>query len=207
MLAKRTTVNGRQADLSRELQRLKRQDLLELLVAQLKEGERLQAIIADNEATIDELTDLSERLKAKLDDKDAQIERLKGKLNDKDAQIERFKGKLNDKDAQIERFKGKLNDKDAQIERFKVKLNDKDAQIERLKARLNEKDETIERLHEREHNMARAHGAIDMQKLLEAEERAIDDYIREIALAQPDVTDEEVDRLAESDDESARGDA
>ena len=193
MLAKRTTVNGRQADLSRELQRLKRQDLLELLVAQLKEGERLQAIIADNEATIDELTDLSERLKAKLDDKDAQIERLKGKLNDKDAQIERFKGKL--------------NDKDAQIERFKVKLNDKDAQIERLKARLNEKDETIERLHEREHNMARAHGAIDMQKLLEAEERAIDDYIREIALAQPDVTDEEVDRLAESDDESARGDA
>ena len=192
MLAKRNTAKNKQANLSRDLQRLKRQDLLELLVAQLREGERLQATITENEAQIAELTDLSERLKGKLDDKDVQIEHLKEKLNDKDAQIERLK----------------------------EKLNDKDAQIERLKKKLDQKDEAIERLREREHNLARVHGTIDMQELLEAEERAIEAYIRELALRSPEIEDPELDaiiREAEEDsdqdsepgvvDEIASGDA
>ena len=58
-----------------DLRKLRRLDLLELLVDQIRENE-------DNEKTIEELTDLSERLKAKLDDKDVQIEHLKSRLND-----------------------------------------------------------------------------------------------------------------------------
>lgn len=64
----------------KDLQKLRRMDLLELLIDQVRDNEKLSA-------TAEELADLSERLKAKLDDKDAQIERLKAKLDDKDAQI------------------------------------------------------------------------------------------------------------------------
>ena len=64
-----------------DLRKLRRVDLLELLLDQMSDNEKLEA---DNR----ELNDLCERLKAKLDDKDAQIERLKTKLDQKDAQIE-----------------------------------------------------------------------------------------------------------------------
>ena len=67
----------------KELQKLRRVDLLELLVDQIRDNDRL---VADNEY----LTDLSDRLKAKLDDKDAQIERLKRRLDMKDDEIRRL---------------------------------------------------------------------------------------------------------------------
>lgn len=67
----------------KELSKLRRMDLLELLIGQIRENEQQTAEIAD-------LRDLSERLKAKLNDKDAQIERLKAKLDQKDAEIERL---------------------------------------------------------------------------------------------------------------------
>ena len=67
----------------KELQKLRRMDLLELLISQIRENEQ-QA------AELEELRDLSERLKAKLNDKDAQIARLVGKLDAKDAEIEKL---------------------------------------------------------------------------------------------------------------------
>ena len=76
------------------MRKLRRLDLLELLVDQIRENE-------ENEKTIEELTDLSERLKAKLDDKDVQIEHLKSRLSDKDVKIEHLKSRLNGKDVQI----------------------------------------------------------------------------------------------------------
>ena len=66
-----------------DLRKLRRVDLLELLVDQIRENE-------DNTKQIQELTALSDRLKAKLDEKDEQIERLKEKLNQKDAIIEQL---------------------------------------------------------------------------------------------------------------------
>lgn len=63
-----------------DLQKLRRVDLLELLLDQTRQNEA-------KAATIEELTSLTDRLKAKLDEKDAQIERLKTKLDQKDAQI------------------------------------------------------------------------------------------------------------------------
>ena len=64
----------------KELHKLRRVDLLELLLEQIRENEEQGAKVA-------ELSDLTERLKNKLDQKDEQIERLKLKLDQKDAQI------------------------------------------------------------------------------------------------------------------------
>ena len=55
-------------------------DLLELLLDQVRENEEQSAELA-------ELTDLTTRLKDKLDQKDAQIEHLKERLDHKDEQI------------------------------------------------------------------------------------------------------------------------
>ena len=74
----------------KELHRLRRQDLLQLLLSQSKEvaqlNEDMEARDAENEA----LNETNERLRAKLDEKDEQIERLKEKLNQKDAIIEQL---------------------------------------------------------------------------------------------------------------------
>lgn len=72
--------SGKRRASDKELQKLRRVDLLELLVDQIRDNDRLTA---ENE----QLTDLTDRLKAKLDDKDAQIEHLKQRLNMKDDQI------------------------------------------------------------------------------------------------------------------------
>ena len=85
-----------------ELQRLKRQDLLELLLEQMRDNDALRAVIAEHEATIDELTALTDRLKGKLDDKDLSLDHLKSKLDDKDDFIARLKGRLDDKDVVLE---------------------------------------------------------------------------------------------------------
>ncbi len=85
----------------KELHKLKRHDLLSLLVAQGQEGLALETKLAETDGQLNETTRLSERLKERLNEKDAQIERLKERLNEKDAQIERLKEKLDEKDARI----------------------------------------------------------------------------------------------------------
>ena len=85
----------------KELHRLRRQDLLQLLVTQTKEGTQQQEDIEKLQSRTAELEATYERLKNRLDEKDAQIERLKEKLNDKDALIEKLKGRLDKKDADI----------------------------------------------------------------------------------------------------------
>ena len=64
----------------KEFHKLRRVDLLELLLDQMRENEKLSTSEA-------ELSELTTRLKAKLDQKDEQIERLKAKLDQKDEQI------------------------------------------------------------------------------------------------------------------------
>ena len=56
----------------KDLQRLSRQDLLELLVGQMREGDDLRASIAQKESEIENLTAMGNRLKDKLDLKDEQ---------------------------------------------------------------------------------------------------------------------------------------
>ena len=109
---------GKGKSSAKDLQRLNRYDLLELLVGQMREGDELRLTIANAETEIAELTSLGDRLKDKLDLKDEQIEHLKEKLNLKDEQIGNLKGKLDDKDELIEKLKRRLDAKDALIARL-----------------------------------------------------------------------------------------
>ena len=72
---------------NKELHKLPRQDLLELLISQSREVAQQQETISENEKTITDLSEALERLKAKLNEKDAQIEKLKGRLDEKDEAI------------------------------------------------------------------------------------------------------------------------
>lgn len=81
---------------SRDLSRLSREDLLQLLLAQSKDAERLQDYLRDVADEFERCTSLNERLREKLDAKDEQIERLKGRLDDKDKRIARMQARLNE---------------------------------------------------------------------------------------------------------------
>ena len=58
----------------KDLRKLKRQDLLELLILQSKEVLRMQDDIMLKNSTIEEFEAMSDRLKAKLDEKDKEYE-------------------------------------------------------------------------------------------------------------------------------------
>ena len=103
---------------NKDLQRLSRQDLLELLVGQMHEGDELRSAIEQNEREIADLNALADRLKEKLDLKDQQIENLKEKLDIKDAQIDHLKKRLDQKDNTIATLKRRLNRKDVLIARL-----------------------------------------------------------------------------------------
>lgn len=103
----------------KELHRLRRHDLLQLLLAQGREAAQLQGQIDDMTAELNDLHETNSRFIGRMDDKDAQIEKLKRRLNEKDAQVETFKERLKDKDAQIDRLKGRLDQKDLQMEELK----------------------------------------------------------------------------------------
>lgn len=104
-------------DHSKELQRLSRQDLLELLVSQLREGDELRLAVERLEHDIQERDGLVERLKARLDLKDEKIATLRDRLDDKDAKIAHLKDRLDDKDATLGRLKRRLDTKDDLIAR------------------------------------------------------------------------------------------
>lgn len=71
----------------KELHRLRRQDLLQLLLDQGRETERLRRQLQETEKNLVQSEATCERLKDRLNDKDAQIDRLKGRLDKKDAQL------------------------------------------------------------------------------------------------------------------------
>lgn len=99
----------------KQLHKLRRQDLLQLLVAQGKEAAQLQARLDEAAEELKNLQDTRTRFIERMDDKDAQIEKLKPRLDEKDARIEKLTARLNEKDAQIEKLIGRLNEKDARI--------------------------------------------------------------------------------------------
>ena len=106
----------------KELRRLRRQDLLQLLVEQSREAARLQTETDEKNEEIAQLNESLERLKGKLDEKDAQLERLKERLNEKDALLEKLKQRLNEKDALLEKLKSRLDEKDTAIGELERRL-------------------------------------------------------------------------------------
>ena len=71
----------------KDIRKLRRQDLLELLVLQSEEILRKENDIAEKNSSIEELRAMSERLKQKLNEKDEEIELLKTRLDQKDEKI------------------------------------------------------------------------------------------------------------------------
>lgn len=78
----------------KELHRLRRQDLLQLLLSQGKEALELQAKLNNASSALIQTKADYDRLKEKLNEKDALIEKLKGRLDAKDARISELKAQL-----------------------------------------------------------------------------------------------------------------
>ena len=121
----------------KELHKLTRQDLLELLLAQSKEVARQQTTMQAMETEREQTKADFDRLKAKLNHKDTQIERLKGKLDQKDRtiaslekQMEEWRaGKRSELMLQVDQIR-------ASAERMKRALRQKEGQIQELKQQL-----------------------------------------------------------------------
>ena len=64
----------------KQLHKLRRQDLLQLLVAQGKEAAQLQARLDEAAEELKDLQDTRTKFIERMDDKDAQIEKLKPRL-------------------------------------------------------------------------------------------------------------------------------
>lgn len=78
----------------REFHKLRRRDLLQLLVAQGKENIQIQEELDETSAQLAQAQEGNERLKAKLDEKDALIEKLKGRLDQKDVRIKTLRRRM-----------------------------------------------------------------------------------------------------------------
>ena len=78
----------------KELQKLKRQELLELLVEQSREAEQLKSQQEEKENELRSMRENNIRLKAKVDEKDVQIERLTGRLNSKKERIKELESEI-----------------------------------------------------------------------------------------------------------------
>ena len=102
----------------KDLRKLGRQDLLQMLVTQSREVARQRAALKELEISLNEADENNDKLRNRLDEKDETIERLKERLNEKDAQIEKFKERLNEKDALIEKLKDRLDEKDGLIRKL-----------------------------------------------------------------------------------------
>ena len=85
----------------KELQKLKRHEVLGLLLLQVKEADELREQLTVTEDRLQTAEQTVERLKSRLNEKDEQLERLKERLNEKDVQINRLKARLDQKDEKI----------------------------------------------------------------------------------------------------------
>ena len=75
----------------KQLRRLSRQDLLQLLLAQSKEVVLQQKSVDELKVLLDQERELTERLKTRLDEKDETIEELQTRLNTRDETMKRLK--------------------------------------------------------------------------------------------------------------------
>ena len=75
----------------KEFRKLNRREVLQLLLTQVQEEKEIRLLLFETETRLKELEDGYERLKARLNSKDAQIHKLKGRLDKKDEQIHNLK--------------------------------------------------------------------------------------------------------------------
>ncbi len=78
----------------KEFRKLNRREVLQLLLTQVQEEKELRLQLDKTEKKLQELEDGYERLKARLNSKDAKIHKLAGRLDKKDLQIKTLKSDL-----------------------------------------------------------------------------------------------------------------
>ena len=78
----------------KELQKLKRQELLQLLLEQSKEVAQLQERHGEADQQARELEESNRRLGAKLTEKGAQGSRLQGRIDTKEGRIQQLEGEI-----------------------------------------------------------------------------------------------------------------
>lgn len=115
----------------KELRKLNRHDLLELLVEQSREASRLNTELKEKEEELAEALEGSGRLKEKLNEKDALVEKLKSRLDEKDV---RLREETASREEQLKRLKEKLDAKDILIEKLREQSDRRDEKIEKLEA-------------------------------------------------------------------------
>ena len=102
----------------KDLRKLGRQDLLQMLVTQSREVARPRAALKELEISLNEADENNDKLRNRLDEKDETIERLKGRLNEKDALLEKLKKRLDDKDKLLQEQQEQLDGKEQKEPRF-----------------------------------------------------------------------------------------
>ena len=78
----------------KELQKLRRQELLQLLLEQSRQVAQLQAEHSDPDQQPRQLEESNQRLEARLGDKDALRGRLQGRLDAKESRIQQLEGEI-----------------------------------------------------------------------------------------------------------------
>ena len=117
----------------KELRKLNRHDLLELLVEQSREASRLGASLKEREDELAQALGSNGRLKEKLDEKDELIEKLKRRLDEKDVQLAEETAV---REEQLKRLKEKLNAKDGLIDKLREQTDRRDEKNERLETEI-----------------------------------------------------------------------
>ena len=75
----------------KELHKLRRQDLLQLLLSQSREAAHQQADLDRLDGMLTQTQESNQRLREKLAEKDAQLEKLTGRLNQKEEELRRLR--------------------------------------------------------------------------------------------------------------------
>ena len=107
----------------KELRKLKRQTLLEMLLAQSEELEELKARCEEQTSSSAELQATVGYLKARLEDKDAQLEKLEVRLEGKDEKMRAVKEQLAQKMDDLERLRERLDRKDDELSAARERLD------------------------------------------------------------------------------------
>ena len=107
----------------KELHKLSRQDLLQLLLAQSREVARQKSAIEVLKADLTQEKELTEKLKEKLNDKDGTIEHLKHRLDDKDKALDHLKDEVAELESARDELRERLEDKDLALDIARAQLD------------------------------------------------------------------------------------
>ncbi len=107
----------------KELHRLSRQDLLELLLTQSREVAQQKSVIEEMTENLSQEKALTGRLKDRLNDKDETIEHLKHRLDDKDESLNRLKAEAKELREEMESMRERLSDKDLALDIARARMD------------------------------------------------------------------------------------